>query len=229
MLVAPILNVPEPKQHVVHYGVDPSLMQPAVCKSNSKRFLEARSENRPVVLAVSSVAPHKNYETLIRAIGLLPDDLKDEVLLTIVGSTQDSIYNDLLKLVRDLGIGENVWFLGEVKHRTLGAFYGSASVFVQPARKETFGMTLLEAMAFGIPVICSTAGPFPEIAGDAALYFHPEDVERLASLITKVIMNPTSATERVSLGLRRAQQFSWQKTAEKTRKIFEHCVREGKQ
>lgn len=226
--VAPVLHVPPCKQNVVYHGVDVSLMEEvSLNKSAAAQKVKDLAGNRDIVLAVSSLAPHKNYDTLLKSIALLPKDVKSGVLLVIVGNTQGKVYHELQLLSSKLNIESNITFVGEVAHGALGLFYRMAKVFVQPAKEETFGMTLLEAMAFEVPVICSTAGPFPEIASNAVLYFDFDDAQRIADLITEIILNPDSASSRVALGKKRSQEFTWERTAEQMVHIFEKCYKDS--
>jgi glycosyltransferase involved in cell wall biosynthesis len=219
--VAPQLRIPNQKQWVVYHGVDLAFMDSSDSRIKIHSLLKKEAKERKIILAVSNLSPHKNYETLVRSISLLPNKLLENILLVIVGKKLEPEYTRLCKLISKLKLEKNIWFAGEVAHKELGPFYRAASLFVHPTRGETFGLPVLEAMAFGVPLICSRAGALPEIADKAALYFDCDDAPGLADLIAEILLNPYSASERISIGLQRAQIFSWEQTAEKMLEIFQ--------
>jgi glycosyltransferase involved in cell wall biosynthesis len=223
--IAPQLHIPRQKQWVVHHGVNPAFLRATVTAEGSAHaLLEEKTKERKMILAVSNLAPHKNYEVLLKSISLLPGKLRDNVLLVVVGKALEPVYTRIRDLISELKLEENVWFVGKVPHRELGLFYRKANVFVHPSREETFGLPVLEAMASGLPIICSRAGALPEIAGEAALYFDCNDAQSLTNLITQVLSDPGSVSGKASYGLQRVQAFSWERTAEKMIQIFQACV-----
>jgi alpha-1,3-rhamnosyl/mannosyltransferase len=92
----------------------------------------------------------------------------------------------------------------------------SASAFVFPSKFEGFGLPVLEAMASGVPVICSNIPALKEVAQDAALYFDPDNIEDIAEKIEKIFADKEERTSLVNRGLIRAKDFSWTKVAKET-------------
>jgi glycosyltransferase involved in cell wall biosynthesis len=176
----------------------------------------------PFVFSVSTINPHKNYETLIRAFSRVIEapELSTYHLLVAGGTGLSSTYAMLWELVDRLRLRDRVHFLGEVGHEELVSYYQSADVFVFPSRLETFGHPLVEAMASGTPVLSSDLAVCREICQDAALYFEPQNDDRLASHIQNVLLNPGLRQELARRGLERSRIFSWDAAAQQMIEIF---------
>ena len=102
----------------------------------------------------------------------------------------------------------------------LPALYSAATAFIFPSRHEGFGLPVLEAMACGAPVACGRTSSLPEVAGDAAFYFDPANTESIAQAMRALVVDGNLRRQLVELGLRRARQFSWERTAASTLDIY---------
>src|SRR5207253_7068288 len=118
------------------------------------------------------------------------------------------------------GVGEAARFLGRLGEEDLALLYSHAGVFVLPSLYEGFGLPVLEAMACGAPVVCSNAGPLPEVAGDAAVLLKPEDPTAWASAMLDVLTSPALSDDLRRRGFERARAFSWRRTALATRDVY---------
>jgi len=107
-----------------------------------------------------------------------------------------------------------------VAMQTLAKLYSQASAFVYPSLYEGFGIPILEAMSFGCPVVCSHTSSFPEVAGNAAEFFDPYDIESIANALEKVLFDSDLTKKLVELGKARVKNFSWEKCAEQTHSIY---------
>src|SRR5206468_2157664 len=114
---------------------------------------------------------------------------------------------------------------GEVSDAELQSLYAGASALCMPSRYEGFGLPLLEAMALGCPVLCSTAGSLPEVAGDAALFFAADAVEELAGCLLRV-SDAALMDELRTKGRRRLETFSFARCAEKTAAVMNVVLEE---
>src|SRR5690606_16081149 len=114
------------------------------------------------------------------------------------------------KALRDPQLQGRVRRIGYVEtHHDLAAFYAAAEAFVFPSHYEGFGLPVLEAMACGCPVIASNRAALPEVAGDAAQYVDPEDVDGLAATLRLVLEHEDLRDAMSAKGLLQAKRFSW--------------------
>jgi glycosyltransferase involved in cell wall biosynthesis len=176
---------------------------------------------------VSSLWPYKNCDGLLRAFALAKPDL-DGHRLVVVGPGRDAAYVAQLKALADeLGIGDDVVWVGGVPLEETVHFYRAADVFVYPSQNETFGLTILEAMACGCPVVTSDCSAMPETAGGAAYLADPDDPDSIAKAILRACER---GDELRPLGLVRAAEFTWAHTAKETLEVYRevHAKREAR-
>ncbi len=121
-----------------------------------------------------------------------------------------------MELARKLGLSARVTFTGYVPDEHLVILYHAATGLVLPSMNEGFGLPVVEAMACGCPVITSNVSSMPEVAGGAAELVEPTDAAGLGSAILKVVLDRAERDRLRAAGLKRAQAFTWQRTAEQT-------------
>lgn len=167
---------------------------------------------RPFVLAVSSMAAHKNFQLVLDAVGRLDDPPFD---IAIAGGANARVFGTAGNVTSD-----RIKWLGYVSDAELRALYESAMCFVFPSLYEGFGIPPLEAMNCGCPVLAARAASIPEVCGDAALYFDPRSPEELAELLTRVAVNQELRADLASRGRVQAAKFSWDKAA---RQVLAAC------
>ena len=217
------LHVPREKIAVIHLGVDPSLRpldDPTLRSAVESRY----GLRHPLVLAVGTLEPRKNYARLIAAFAQARQAPGGPQMLAIVGR-KGWLYEGIFAAVAEYGIADAVTFLDYVPDADLPALYSIADVVATPSIYEGFGIPLVEAMASGTPVVCSTGGSLPEIAGDAALIVPPEDVEGLAAALVRVVTEPDLHAHLVTRGLERVRAFSWEAAAEAHIAVYESVAR----
>jgi glycosyltransferase involved in cell wall biosynthesis len=169
--------------------------------------------NRPFLLAVSSMSPHKNFRNLVAAVALLGETDYD---VLIAGGGNPAIFRNA-----ELQLPKTVKYLGYVCDGELKALYARARCFIYPSLYEGFGLPPLEAMASGCPVIVAKAGSLPEVCGDAALYCDPHNAEDIAEKI-KMVMRDSDLRDSLSMkGLERAKMYTWEKCADRTIRAIE--------
>lgn len=175
------------------------------------------------VLFVSTIEPRKNVPTLLVAYKQLRDNYRAEARLVLVGE-MGWLCDEVVSLVDKLDLRGSVRFLGRVSLEDLLALYNAARALVHPAFYEGFGLTPLEAMACGTPVIVSNTSSLPEVVGDAGLLVEPTDVDGLAVAMWRILSDDALRQRLSQKGLKRARSFSWRKAAEKTLEIYRHLA-----
>lgn len=214
------LRYPEERVAVVPLGVDPETFRPQAVPANFDRRYGLDSRYR-YVLYVGSENPRKNLPTLLRAFARLRRLLPD-VRLIRVGATQYPTQARALQAeVEQLGLSDAVLHFPAVPDEDLVLFYCRADLFVFPSLYEGFGLPVLEAMACGTPVVCSRTASLPEVAGNAALLVDPLSEEDLAEAMHRALTDAGLRGELRTRGLERSRQFTWQRTAEETMRLYE--------
>jgi glycosyltransferase involved in cell wall biosynthesis len=211
------LDVDPGKLRLIPEAVDHDLFRPGDRDEARSRLRHRHGIDRPFVLFVSSLWPYKNCDGLLRAFALARPEL-DGRRLVVVGPGRDSTYvAQLQALASGLGIADDVTWVGGVPLEETVDFYRAADVFVYPSHNETFGLTILEAMACGCPVVTSDRSAMPETAGGAAVLADPGDPRSIADAILRA---RDSAARLQPLGLSRAAQFTWAQTAKQTLEVY---------
>jgi glycosyltransferase involved in cell wall biosynthesis len=177
---------------------------------------------KPFVLFVSSLFPYKNCDGLLRAWALARHELSGRQL-AIVGAGRDERYlASLHALTAELGIADDVVFVGGVKLEETVNFYRAADAFVYPSLNETFGLPILEAMACGCPVVTSDTSAMPETAGGAAILADPKEPASIARAILEATGSDRGRLR--DLGLKRAAQFTWGATGASTLDVYREAA-----
>lgn len=130
---------------------------------------------------------------------------------------------DMAEIYKELEgspVRERIHFPGYVSDDQLLALYQHASVYVHPSLYEGFGLTVLEAMAAGCPVVTSNVTSLPEVAGDAALLVDPLDEEEIADAVKNICLDNQLASDLIEKGKRRSAQFSWDRCAREVATIY---------
>ena len=167
---------------------------------------------RRFVLALGTLERRKNLPRLVQAFGLLAADLPDLVLVLAGGDGDDR--EAIRRSVDELGgIADRVVFTGRVDDGARSWLLHHAAALAYPSLDEGFGFPLLDAMQAGVPVVASTAGSIPEVAGDAALLCPATDVAALAQNLHLAITSPSVRSSLVAAGRQQLLRFSWQRCA----------------
>jgi glycosyltransferase involved in cell wall biosynthesis len=180
---------------------------------------------RPYILYVGSVEPRKNLLRMLDAYQLLLR-WSDRWKFMIVGARNYWKSYPVAQKVEQLGLQDQVIFTGYIPDEDLPALYNGAELFCFPSLYEGFGLPVLEAMACGVPVVTSNCSSLPEVAGDAAILVDPYNVDEIADAMKRVLSDRELAQELRHLGLERAKQFSWEKTARETIAVYEKVLGE---
>lgn len=198
------------KKIVVTYeGIDKSFG-----KKESKEILQKYNIKPPFIFYVGNAHPHKNIEALVKGFVKLRQNYQD-LQLVLVGD--DDFFWPKLRRTTD---NKDIIFTGKVSDEELTTLYKNAQAFVTASLEEGFGLPILEAFSLGCPVVSSNKGSLPEIGGEAASYFDPNNLNQMIEKISEVLNNNNLRAGLVERGKKRASQFSWKKMAEETLRIY---------
>lgn len=221
--VVSCLNVPPERAHRVYLAAD-ARFSPSPERQETEMLQRKYGLSDTYLLYMGGLDWRKNVPALLRAYARSGC----QAHLAIAGQVRptSSGFPDLKAEAMRTGIAERVTFLGWADEADKASLYRNALAFVFPSRYEGFGLTPLEAMACGTPVLCSNATSLPEVVGNAALLFAPDDEAQLAAHIESVVNNPDLRDRLRSAGLEQAARFSWRTTAQLTLDIFRHILKE---
>jgi glycosyltransferase involved in cell wall biosynthesis len=146
--------------------------------------------------------------------------------LVIAGSGREK--DDLSRQIQSLNITNSVFMVGRLTKEKVAQLMAAANVFVLPSKMESFGLTLLEASAAGVPVVCSNAGGIPEVFQDGfnALLYPPGDDNAMAKAIICLIQDKELAKKISANAMETASKYTWKMTAERTLQVYEEVLQE---
>ena len=201
---------------VVHEGVNREAFHPC-SEAEIQKVRGKYGLVRNYVLFVGTVQPRKNLVRLIEAFAKARQKNLDLVIAGSRGWLSDEIYSAPAKF----GVEKPVKFLGYVDSEDLPALYSGSLFLAFPSLYEGFGLPILEAMSCETPVLTSKIGATAEVALESAFLVDPNDTDEIATAIVKLAVNPNLREKLSQKGRERASNFSWEKTARETLKVFE--------
>lgn len=183
------------------------------------------SEDEPYLLYVGGISPHKNLSTLVEAFAAARAETSRAVKLVLVGDIERDVFYSSYTAVRDqverLALSGAVIFTGFLPDAELVAVYNAATALVLPSFDEGFGLPAVEAMACGTPVIASRIPVLQEVVSDAGLFFDPTSPAELRSQLSAMLDNVALRRALGGRGVRRAQGFTWRRSAEAALAVFQ--------
>lgn len=213
-----LFNVPTKKIAVTYEGVNIEKIKLKSRKDDIGRF----KLGKKYILFVGTLEPRKNLITLINAFKklLVWDKRFEDYRLAIAGHNaykSETVYD----AVKELKLSNNVKFLGYVTTNEKFDLMKGATCFINPSSYEGFGLTLVEAMALGTPVIASNVSSMPEVVGTAGVLVDPDREYDIASALRRVLGNKKLQERLRKAGLKQASKFSWERCAQETLKVYE--------
>jgi len=206
----------EDRVHIIGEGVSPVFFSDGneQCLTGLSHMPKAGT---PFILSTGKISPRKNIQGVIEALSLILDDIPHHlVLVGGSGWEMDQVHAQL----NTPRLAERVHMVGYVSDEQLITLYKAASAYVHPSLFEGFGLTLLEAMAAGCPVITSNVFSLPEVAGDAALLVNPHDAREIANAIKSVCLDTSISNGLIRMGRDRVAYFSWDEAARKLADVY---------
>lgn len=217
--VVNFLQVPKERIRVVPAAAEESF-RPVVDKKSVARVCNKYGIKGKFVLNVGIARPHKNLPFLIEVFGVLIKERNMGCKLVFAGG-EDKWRPAHRRLIKDLGLQDEVIFTGHVSDDDLAVLYSQATLCAFPSLFEGFGLPALEAMACGCPVVCSDNSSLAEIVGEAGILLNSRDRIAWIDAIESVLKDENLWESMKTKGLERARQFSWEKTAGSILEVFE--------
>ncbi|MEW6685361.1 MAG: glycosyltransferase family 1 protein [Candidatus Edwardsbacteria bacterium] len=208
-----ILKIEDSKISVIPLGVEEIFLK----YEKSIRPTFKKSEEKIILQVGVTQEAYKNVFNILKAFRKLVESMGDKVRLLKVGkpyTPEQQVY------INSVGLKKQIEYLGYVEREKLPEIYGQADLLLMPSLFEGFGLPILEAMACGTPVVTSRRGSIPEVASEAAFYVEPEKPEGIAEGVKKVLFEQELRAKLIKAGEKQAQKFTWEKTAEKTLKVY---------
>lgn len=187
------------------------------------------SAGKRVLLFLSRVQKKKGLPNLIRAWGLVPDEIRRNWVLKIAGPDQEGHTQELIKLARGLGVIDELQFLGPVYGDEKNALYREASLFVLPTHSENFGSVVVEALSFGLPVICTKGAPWRDLRDRNCGWWVDVGVAPLASALTEAMTMPLECLHMMgSSGIELVREkYTWGMVGEKFTSAYSSLLTMG--
>lgn len=196
---------------VVHHGVGAPFTSLGAASGEVKKY----------IIFVGNRGRYKNFDCLLRAFPKIASQNPDLSVVCVGGGAFTD--NETKKMVA-LGVAKFFWQT-LASDEELASLYRGAQAFVFPSLYEGFGLPILEAFACGCPVVLSRASSFPEVAGEAAVYFNPQQPDDLSRVMNNLLSSLNHQAALRAAGRTRAARFTWQKTAQATLGVYEKSLR----
>lgn len=210
-------DIPADKIDVVHNHSDPSSLIPAEGENAYRYLTEMRKQGYSVIVNVGRLTIQKGLPNLLHAFQLVAQR-EPKTFLLIVGAGEQR--NELINLAADLGIGRNVLFAGFQRGKKWRDAYGVADLFVMPSISEPFGLTALEAIGYGTPVLISRQSGVSEMILNA-LKVDFWDIHDMANKMVAVVQNPPLRNELHANSYHEYLSHSWDDSADKLFGIYD--------
>ena len=179
---------------------------------------------QPYFLSVCTLEPRKNLKAVVQAFARLPGLHTEHtsLRLVLVGASGWGDQAELAAIAKNLGVFERLLITGYLPDADLPGLYSGALAFLYPSLYEGFGLTVLEAMQCGTPVISSNSSSLPEVVGEAGVLVDPTDIPALAEAMAALLDAPERRHRLAAEALERASHFSWRSTAARIATVYRH-------
>lgn len=215
-----LFSTPAKKIHVVLEGVD---VRPIKVKDRGVDAQQKFHLRKRYLLFMGTLEARKNLVRLVQAFGRLLEtngQALDDVTLVLAGNRgwkSEEVFNQ----IKELKLERRVKWIGYVTQNEKLALMRGAAAFVYPSVYEGFGLPVLEALALGVPVVTSEVSSLPEVAGPAARYVNPEEINDIREGLSDVLFNERLRAKLHAAGPKQAKRFSWQRCASETLAVYQ--------
>jgi glycosyltransferase involved in cell wall biosynthesis len=212
------LEIPPERVHVVANGVGAAFRPISDGGALKQTLTSLGLVPGGYILHVGTIEPRKNLVRLVEIYGQMRKACPPPIPKLVLAGEEGWRSREVLERARG---SEGVLLLGHMPHDVLPALYNGALVFVYPSLYEGFGLPPLEAMACGVPVVASNTSSLPEVVGDAGVLVDPTDTQAIAAVLVSLLSDIERRGEMSARGLARAAEFSWERAARETLKVYQ--------
>ncbi len=212
-------KIPEEKIDVIYQGCDPIFSQ-AVSYDDRVRVRQTYSLPLRYIISVGTVQPRKNQLLAVKALTLLPDDIK----LVIVGRSQPAYRADIDRFAAANGLTDRIITIEDAPMTDLPALYACAELSSYTSRYEGFGLPLVESLSVGTPAIACTGSCLKEAAGEGAMYVRPDDVRGYAEAAAAILAHSHVRDRLAARGARHVARFTPKALAEATMQTYMKAI-----
>jgi glycosyltransferase involved in cell wall biosynthesis len=205
-------GIQESKIKVIYHGFDDGLFRNAIADEHVLH--QYRIKSKQYLLYVGAIQPRKNIMILLDAFTEARKNNPDMKL--VLAGEKAWLWKETLEAIENHPFKNDIIVTGKVSFLVLATLYASAKMFIFPSLYEGFGIPVLEAMAAGVPVVCSNNSSLPEVGGDAVLYFESSDAIALANHIESLWRDDALCQTMIAKGFENIKKFSWDKCAKET-------------
>jgi len=217
--IAKRLHVSPGKITVTYEAASESIKEVTLDDEEKTKLLNKYDLTQPFIVYTGNVYPHKNVDVLINALEKHNRNKEVDLELAIICS-RSVFWERINKKISQRNLQNRIKLLGFVEDADVSKIYSLALALVHPSKMEGFGLTGLEAMSVGLPVISSNASCLPEVYGNAAIYFNPNDIDDLVSCLETLIKDQDLRSGMSTRGYLQARKYSWQKMAKETLAVY---------
>lgn len=210
-----LTSINENRIHVIHISYNEDIMYPDEDINKIKAF----NINQPYILYLAAIVPQKGIESILEMFKQIAK-MQPDIKLVIAGFLTYVHPAILTKIIKH-PYRSRIVLTDYVTEDQKRGLISNAMLFLFPSKYEGFGIPVLEAMACGCPIITSNVSSIPEVAGDAGILIDPMNTEQLVYETNRAIQSDSLRKEMREKGLKQVKQFTWEKTAEQTEKVYE--------
>lgn len=212
-------HISSKKVIAIYNGVDFELFNKKITQTKLEEIRKKYNLPEKFLLYIGTLQPRKNIPVVIEA-------LKDlDLALVLAGNRKAHNFDPKIDdTIKKNDLSEKVIFPGWIDEEDKPALLQMAAYFVSPSLYEGFGITVIEAMAAGVPVVCSNIPVLREIGSDAALFCDPKNSQEFAENISKILTDENLRNNLIKKGIEIAKNYTWQKNAQKTLAVYKSLV-----
>ncbi|MEO5967623.1 MAG: glycosyltransferase family 1 protein [Ferruginibacter sp.] len=216
------LKIPENKVRTI-YNACGSHFSPSSDITMLEAFKKKMNLPDRYIFFLGNTDPKKNLPNVMKAMAVLHKQGKLDFTLVMPDFGKDELMK-LLKFQGNEFLINKIMLTGYIPNNELPNLYRLSLLFLYPSLRESFGIPILEAMACGVPIICSNTSAMPEVAGSGACFINPENPEEIAATILEVLENEGFRKTLIEYGIKRASMFSWGKTASEMLSLYKEIL-----